>query len=147
MIFSGPLSSIMRGLRFRVLVVARVFSNGVKRQNFSYTARLFRSLWPDLENVMRKVFAVLLILVIFVVAGLYVVTRPQMVSSEPPPPIAQDVLDQLPSDRAGQVLIYGAYGFTGAGIARLAKDYAITPVLAGRNESKLRPLADDLGYD
>jgi short subunit dehydrogenase-like uncharacterized protein len=64
-----------------------------------------------------------------------------------PAPLAQEVLDSLPSDRKGQVLIYGAYGFTGKGISRLASEYNITPVLSGRNGSKLAPLAEELGYD
>lgn len=96
---------------------------------------------------MRFILGVLIVLVIGVAAGLYFVTLPEPVPSEPPPPVTQEVLDRLPGDRSGQVLIYGAYGFTGAGIARLAGDYGITPVLAGRNESKLRPLAESLGYD
>jgi short subunit dehydrogenase-like uncharacterized protein len=45
------------------------------------------------------------------------------------------------------VLIYGAYGFTGKGIARLAVDYGVQPVLSGRNESKLKAFADEVGYD
>ncbi|MAT92710.1 MAG: hypothetical protein CME59_08920 [Halioglobus sp.] len=56
------------------------------------------------------------------------------------------LLQTLPAARAGQVLIYGAYGFTGAGISRLAADYGIAPVLAGRNPEKLQALADELGY-
>jgi len=79
--------------------------------------------------------------------GLYVVTLPEPAPSKPPAPISAAVLDRLPQDRKGQVLIYGAYGFTGAGISKLASEYGITPVLAGRNESKLKPLAESLGYD
>ena len=78
---------------------------------------------------------------------LYVVTLPEPAPSTPPVPISAAVLDRLPQDRKGQVLIYGAYGFTGAGISKLASEYGITPVLAGRNESKLKPLAESLGYD
>ncbi len=96
---------------------------------------------------MRKILGALFILVIAAALGLYLVTLPEPVPSEPPPPISQDVLDRLPEDRTGQVLIYGAYGFTGAGISRLAAEYGITPVLAGRSESKLRPLAESLGYE
>ncbi|MEM9254736.1 MAG: saccharopine dehydrogenase NADP-binding domain-containing protein [Pseudomonadota bacterium] len=51
---------------------------------------------------------------------------------------------QLSAERSGQVLIYGAYGFTGKGIARLAADYGITPVLAGRNPEKLAVVAQEL---
>ena len=47
--------------------------------------------------------------------------------------LTTDALSQLPDDRAGRVLIYGAYGFTGRGISQLADDYGIRPVLAGRN--------------
>lgn len=44
-------------------------------------------------------------------------------------------------------LLYGANGYTGQLIARHAKDFGLTPVLAGRNGSKLKPLAEELGYD
>ncbi len=56
-------------------------------------------------------------------------------------------LTTVPANRAGGVLIYGAYGYTGKGIARLAVDYGIRPVLAGRNPEKLKQVADELGYD
>jgi short subunit dehydrogenase-like uncharacterized protein len=86
------------------------------------------------------------IIVALVVIGIY-----SLGSSKPlaptPEPLSSEVLDDLPSERAGQVLIYGAYGFSGAGISRLAVEYGITPVLAGRNEQKLKPLAESLGYD
>lgn len=42
-------------------------------------------------------------------------------------------------------LLYGAYGYTGALIARAAVARAMEPVLAGRNEAKLRALAGELG--
>ena len=42
-------------------------------------------------------------------------------------------------------LIYGAYGYTGELIARLAVQKGHRPVLAGRDEAKLRPLAEELG--
>lgn len=58
---------------------------------------------------------------------------------------ARDISASLPEDRRGQVLIYGAYGYTGKGIARLAADYGVTPVLAGRNPDKLRAFAQDVG--
>ena len=95
---------------------------------------------------MRYVLAVLALVVAAAAIGLYVVTSPEP-TPPTPPPIAAEVLDALPQDRKGQVLIYGAYGFSGTGISRLAADYGITPVLAGRNESKLKPLAESLGYD
>jgi short subunit dehydrogenase-like uncharacterized protein len=96
---------------------------------------------------MRYFLGFLVIAVAVAAVSLYVATLPAPPPAVPPAAISADVLDKLPQDRKGQVLIYGAYGFTGAGIARLAQDYGITPVLAGRNESKLKPLADSLGYD
>lgn len=96
---------------------------------------------------MRYILGFLIIAVVALGVSLYWVSLPEVVPSKPPAPISNSVLDQLPKEREGQVLIYGAYGFTGAGIARLASEYGITPVLAGRNESKLKPLADSLGYD
>ncbi|MBT4522957.1 MAG: hypothetical protein HOC23_23395 [Halieaceae bacterium] len=93
---------------------------------------------------------ILLTVVLFIVAGLsiatYFVTLPKP-PALPQAPISEEVLQQLPQDRKGQVLIYGAYGFSGSGISRLAAQYGITPVLAGRNEKKLKPLAQSLGYD
>lgn len=56
-------------------------------------------------------------------------------------------LTTLPEDRTGGVLIYGAYGYSGSGITRLASEYGITPVLAGRNPEKLKAFADEVGYD
>lgn len=96
---------------------------------------------------MRKILGTLIGLFVAACIALYIVTLPDPVPATPPAPLSADILDKLPKDRKGQVLIYGAYGFTGAGIARLAADYGITPVLAGRNVSKLRPLAESLGYD
>jgi len=79
--------------------------------------------------------------------GISLVYFNQPVSSPPQPALSAQVLAGLPEDRRGQVLIYGAYGFTGAGISRLAADYGVEPVLAGRNENKLKPLAEELGYN
>ncbi|MEN0004033.1 MAG: saccharopine dehydrogenase NADP-binding domain-containing protein, partial [Bacteroidota bacterium] len=45
-----------------------------------------------------------------------------------------------------QFLLYGAYGYTGTLIAEMAADYGLTPVLSGRSEAKLKPLAERLGY-
>jgi short subunit dehydrogenase-like uncharacterized protein len=59
--------------------------------------------------------------------------------------IPYTVKAQLPTERDGQVLIYGAYGFSGSEISRLAESYGITPVLAGRNPEKLNVLAQELG--
>jgi short subunit dehydrogenase-like uncharacterized protein len=44
------------------------------------------------------------------------------------------------------VLIYGANGYTGELIAREAKARGYAPVLAGRREAALRPLAEELGF-
>ncbi|MFM1887034.1 MAG: hypothetical protein RL026_2191 [Pseudomonadota bacterium] len=44
-------------------------------------------------------------------------------------------------------LLYGANGYTGALIAREALQRGLRPVLAGRSEASLRPLADDLGLE
>lgn len=43
-----------------------------------------------------------------------------------------------------KVLLYGANGYTGELIARYAKDYNITPVLAGRNKTTISALAERL---
>ena len=96
---------------------------------------------------MKKLILITGLLLAATGIGLYVVTLPEPAPSPPPATISAAVLDRLPQDREGQVLIYGAYGFTGAGISKLASEYGIMPVLAGRNESKLRPLAESLGYD
>jgi short subunit dehydrogenase-like uncharacterized protein len=96
---------------------------------------------------MRYVLFVSAMVLLGVAVGLYLISRPEPVSSTAPAPLSAAVLDSLPKNRKGQVLIYGAYGFTGAGIAELASEYGITPVLAGRNEAKLKPLAESLGYN
>jgi len=44
-------------------------------------------------------------------------------------------------------MIYGANGYTGALIAREAKTRGLAPVLAGRSESKIGPLARELGFE
>ncbi len=43
-----------------------------------------------------------------------------------------------------QVLLYGANGYTGELIARYANEYNLVPILAGRNESSIRSLAERL---
>lgn len=43
-----------------------------------------------------------------------------------------------------QFLLYGANGYTGKLIARMAKDYGLIPVLAGRNEQAIVELATKL---
>ena len=48
-----------------------------------------------------------------------------------------------------KVLLYGANGYTGKLIARYAKEYNISPVLAGRNKEEISGLATalDLPYE
>jgi short subunit dehydrogenase-like uncharacterized protein len=45
------------------------------------------------------------------------------------------------------LLIYGANGFVGEAVARMAVEGGLRPVLAGRNASKLEPLAAELGVE
>lgn len=40
------------------------------------------------------------------------------------------------------ILLYGANGYTGQLIIRLAKDYGVTPIIAGRREETVKPLAE-----
>lgn len=49
--------------------------------------------------------------------------------------------------RAGKFLIYGATGYTGKLTARTAKAQGLTPILAGRSEDKVKPLAGEFGFD
>jgi len=44
-------------------------------------------------------------------------------------------------------MIYGANGYTGELIAREAKKRGLNPILAGRNEAKVRSLAHELGLE
>lgn len=44
-------------------------------------------------------------------------------------------------------LLYGAYGYTGKLIVRLAKAQGMEPILAGRNAEKLQALADTHGFE
>lgn len=48
--------------------------------------------------------------------------------------------------RTKQFLIYGATGYTGKLTARTAKEKGLKPVLAGRNEIKLKAVAESLGF-
>jgi short subunit dehydrogenase-like uncharacterized protein len=41
-------------------------------------------------------------------------------------------------------LLYGANGFTGVLIAKLAAEYGLQPTLAGRNEKAIQALAKEL---
>ncbi len=43
-----------------------------------------------------------------------------------------------------QFLLYGANGYTGVLIAKLAASYNLLPILAGRTEANIKPLADEL---
>ena len=42
-------------------------------------------------------------------------------------------------------LLYGANGYTGYVTARMAKEYGLTPILAGRNEAEVAKVAHELG--
>jgi len=44
-------------------------------------------------------------------------------------------------------LLYGATGFTGQEIARLAVEYGHEPILAGRNADRLEKLGRELGVE
>jgi len=41
-------------------------------------------------------------------------------------------------------LLYGANGYTGKLIAQLAKEYGLKPILAGRREEVIAPMAKEL---
>jgi short subunit dehydrogenase-like uncharacterized protein len=45
----------------------------------------------------------------------------------------------------GNILIYGATGYTGKLIAKAARDQGLNPVLAGRNAEKVKTVAEPLG--
>lgn len=47
----------------------------------------------------------------------------------------------------GKWMIYGANGYTGELIARQAKEEGLSPILAGRSEAKIAPLAQALGFE
>jgi short subunit dehydrogenase-like uncharacterized protein len=87
------------------------------------------------------------IIVVIAIAAAILVSNVGEAPIPQPVALSAEVLDQLPAERKGQVLIYGAYGFSGTGISKLAADYGITPVLSGRNGKKLKTLADELGYE
>jgi short subunit dehydrogenase-like uncharacterized protein len=44
-------------------------------------------------------------------------------------------------------LLYGAYGYTGQLIARFSEELGLKPILAGRNEEKLKEMSAEFGYD
>lgn len=45
-----------------------------------------------------------------------------------------------------QIVLYGAYGYTGSLISKIAKEQGRELLLAGRNEEKLKKVADSSGY-
>jgi short subunit dehydrogenase-like uncharacterized protein len=49
------------------------------------------------------------------------------------------------AQRPGGLLVYGANGYTGALVARRVADRGLAPVLAGRSEARVAPLAATLG--
>lgn len=51
------------------------------------------------------------------------------------------------SDDTGAWLIYGANGYTGKLIAREAVHRGMKPILAGRSEERVRPVAEELGCE
>lgn len=44
-------------------------------------------------------------------------------------------------------MLYGANGYTGKLVAAEAKKRGLTPILAGRTEEAIKPLADELGFE
>ncbi len=46
-----------------------------------------------------------------------------------------------------QYLLYGANGYTAQIMLGLTNQYGITPILAGRSEEKIKPLADQYGFE
>ena len=44
-------------------------------------------------------------------------------------------------------LLYGAYGYTGRLITRMAADHGLRPLLSGRDAGKLKAMHDEFGYD
>ena len=47
----------------------------------------------------------------------------------------------------GNFMIYGATGYTGKLVAKAAKEAGLKPLLAGRNEAKLKAMAAPLGFE
>jgi short subunit dehydrogenase-like uncharacterized protein len=48
---------------------------------------------------------------------------------------------------SGKFMIYGATGYTGKLVAKAAKEAGLKPLLAGRNEAKVKAVAAPLGFD
>jgi len=46
----------------------------------------------------------------------------------------------------GNFMIYGATGYTGKLVAKAAKEAGLAPLLAGRNEAKVKAVAEPLGF-
>ncbi len=46
-----------------------------------------------------------------------------------------------------RLFIYGAYGYTGELITKLAAEQGLNPILSGRNAAKLQPLAEQYGLE
>lgn len=44
-------------------------------------------------------------------------------------------------------IVYGAYGYTGELIIKVAASKGLKPILSGRNEAKLKPLAEQFGLE
>ena len=49
--------------------------------------------------------------------------------------------------QSNPVLLYGANGYTGILIAKYAAQYGLQPILAGRREEAIKPLANELNLD
>ena len=49
--------------------------------------------------------------------------------------------------QSNSILLYGANGYTGVLIAKLAAQYGLQPILAGRREEAIKPLANELNLD
>ncbi|THH41666.1 saccharopine dehydrogenase family protein [Neolewinella litorea] len=43
-------------------------------------------------------------------------------------------------------ILYGAYGYTGRLITRMAAEYGLRPMLSGRDAGKLKAMSDEFGY-
>jgi len=48
---------------------------------------------------------------------------------------------------SGRLMIYGATGYTGKLVAKAAKARGLNPLLAGRNQARLKAVADPLGFE
>jgi short subunit dehydrogenase-like uncharacterized protein len=46
-----------------------------------------------------------------------------------------------------KIILYGANGYTGKLIARMAREHQIEPILAGRREEAIRPMAEEMGME